>query len=297
MDVDSLNRTELQDCAFQLEQALYNHSQWYNLIIRSLICRLPADRHDLDANAHKECRFGQWYYGEGEVCEKLQKHPGFIALGQEHQQMHKLAAKLLLTITNGGVVSSYDYDAFANALEKVRLELSVFQRELNDLFYNRDALTGALNRIGMLPVLREQQELVKRKVQPCSIAMLDLDYFKKINDQFGHGAGDSVLAGVSRFILENLRPYDKFFRVGGEEFLICFQDADTKLAYELVKRLRAGISAIKINISKEKTTGITASFGIASIEPAISIEQSIENADQALYKAKREGRNTIQIWS
>lgn len=295
MQIDSLDREELQDIIFQLEQALYNHQQWYNSIIRSLICKLPSDRHDTNTDAHKECRFGQWYYETS--SEKLRQHPGFIALGEEHLHMHKITTKLLVTINNGGTVSSYDYDDLANSLEKMRLEISGLQRELNELLYNRDALTGAINRVTMLQVLREQQALVKRKVQLCSIAMLDLDHFKTVNDQYGHTAGDYVLAGISRFIIENIRPYDKFFRIGGEEFLICFQNTNTKLAFEMVERLRIGISEMQINVNENQFINITASFGISSIESDSSIEHSIEYADKALYKAKNAGRNNTQIWS
>lgn len=295
MQIDSLGREELQDIIFHLEQALYNHQQWYNSIIRSLICKLPSDRHDIIADAYKECRFGQWYYETSP--EKLRQQPGFIALGEEHLHMHKVATKLLVTINDGSTVSTYDYDDFAIALEKMRLEISVLQRELGELIYNRDALTGAINRISMLPVLREQQALVKRNVQLCSIAMLDLDHFKTVNDQYGHSAGDYVLAGISRFIIENIRPYDKFFRIGGEEFLICFQNASTKLTFEMVERLRIGISEMQINVNENQFINITASFGISSIESDRSVEQSIECADKALYKAKNEGRNNTQIWS
>ncbi|MCL9684543.1 diguanylate cyclase [Legionella maioricensis] len=295
MQINALNREELQEIIFQLEQALYNHQQWYNLIIRSLVCRLPASRYDTDSNAHKECRFGQWYYEN--APEKLRKNPGFIALGEEHQLLHKVTSQLLVTTSNGGTVSPHDYDNFANVLERMRLEIAVLQREMGELIYNRDSLTGAINRISLLPVLREQQALVKRNVQACSIAMLDLDHFKQVNDQYGHPAGDCVLAGISRFIIENIRSYDKFFRIGGEEFLICFQNADTKLAFEMVERLRRGVSELNINVNDNQLIKITASFGIAPIGSDISVEQSIENADKALYKAKDGGRNNTKIWS
>ena len=294
MQINSLSREELQEIIFQLEQALYNHQQRYNSIIRSLICRLPSDRHDIDPHAHEECRFGQWYY---EVAsEKLRQNPGFIALGEEHRLLHQVTSKLLITINNGGTVSPYDYDNFANVLERMRLEISVLQREMGELIYNRDSLTGAINRISMLPMLREQQALVKRNVQACSIAMLDLDHFKKINDQYGHPAGDSVLASISRFIIENIRPYDKFFRIGGEEFLICFQNADPKLTFDMVERIRVGISKLRIHVNENQIIKVSASFGIASLEADASIEQSIEYADKALYKAKSEGRNNTKIW-
>ncbi len=295
MQINSLNREELQEISLHLEQALYNHQQWYNSIIRSLICRLPADRHDIAPEAHKECRFGQWYYETSP--KKIRKNPSFIAIGREHSLLHKLTAQLLVTTNNGGTISPYDYDNFANILDRMRLETAVLQREMGELIYNRDALTGAINRISLLPVLREQQALVNRNVQACSIVMLDLDHFKTINDQYGHPAGDCVLAKISHFIIENIRPYDKFFRIGGEEFLICFLNADTKLTFEMVERLRKGISELKINVNKNQVVKITASFGIASIESDISVEQSIEYADKALYKAKNEGRNNIQVWS
>lgn len=161
----------MQDIIFQLEQAVYNHQQWYNAINRSLICRLPCDKHDINTNAHKECRFGQWYYEMS--SKKLTDHSGFIALGEKHLQMHKLAAKILKDSQQNGVVSPIDYDHFANSLERMRLELAVLQRELSDLIYNRDPLTGAINRVYMLPILREQLTLSRRHVQLCCITMIE----------------------------------------------------------------------------------------------------------------------------
>lgn len=294
MQMDFLNREELQSILFQLEQALYNHQQWYNLIIRSLICRLPADKHDVSEDAHKECRFGQWYHNFS--SDKLSQNPGFIALGIEHQQMHKLAAQLLLENNNGITINPKDYDHFANVLERMRLELSGLQKELSEYLYNHDALTGAINRISMLSVLREQHALVKRNVQSCCIAMLDLDHFKEINDTFGHVAGDSVLASVSRFIMANMRPYDKFFRVGGEEFLICLQNCDTSLCFEMIERLRKGIAELVVHSNENEPIKVTASFGITSIDSNISVEQCIERADEALYKAKHNNRNCTYVW-
>lgn len=295
MSIESISREQLQDVILQLEQALYNHQQWYNSIIRSLVCKLPADRHDITHEAYKECRFGQWYYGN--YVENLHEHPGYIALGEEHKQMHQAAAKLLVAMSKGSNISPYDYDAFSISIEKLRLEISTLQRELSDLLYNRDALTGAINKVSMLPILREQQELVKRNIQACSIAMLDLDHFKQVNDQHGHSAGDYVLAGVIRYIIEHMRPYDKIFRVGGEEFILCMQSTDTNSAFEMVERLREGIAATAIEINKNEEIHITASFGIAAIEPNVTIEETIEHADEALYKAKSEGRNCTRIWS
>lgn len=295
MQLDSLSREELQDVLFQLEQALYNHEQWYSVLIRSLICRLPSDRHDLSKDVHKECRFGQWYY---EIApKKLHDHPGFEALGTEHLKMHQEAAKLLNSVALDLKIHPYDYDNFANAIQRVQLEIAALQRELNEMLYTRDPLTGAINRVNMLTFLREQQAMVKRNLQSCSIVMADLDLFKKINDQYGHAVGDCVLAWVARFIMNHLRPYDKIFRFGGEEFLLCLQNTDTQLTFEIIDRLREELSLSTINIEKNPPIKITVSFGIAAIRKDTSIEQAIEFADKALYEAKNKGRNCTKIWA
>ena len=295
MQLNIIDHEELQEIIYKLDQALYNHQQWYDSIIRTMTCRSPADKRDIRVNAHKECRFGQWYYES--APKKLRKHPGFKALSKEHQLMHKAATKLLITIEHGSTVSSYDFDQFANCLEKVRLELSTLKRELCELLYNRDALTGAINRVNMLPFLRDQQELVKRTNQECCISMMDLDHFKQINDEYGHTAGDFVLTGITHYLIQNLRLFDKIFRVGGEEFLLCLANVTMKQAYEMIERLRKGVAKTAISISKNKLVSVTASFGLDSITKDVSVEQSIRHADQALYKAKKEGRNCARIYS
>ena len=94
MALNDVTRDELQGVIAQLKESLNNHQQWHGSLIRTLVCKLPGDKHDLSDAAHAECRFGQWYYST--APEKLRKHPGFIALGDEHQRMHHMA-KLLLT--------------------------------------------------------------------------------------------------------------------------------------------------------------------------------------------------------
>lgn len=292
--MDFFNREELQDMLFQLEQALYNHQQWYNSLIRSLICRLPPDRHDICSEPYKECRFGQWYYGA--TSKKLMEYPGFVALGEEHRKMHQEASALLTAVEQGRDIRPYDYDNFSNALQRVQLEISALQRDLNELLYTRDALTGAINRVNMLPILREQHLMVKRNLQSSSLVMVDFDRFKQVNDQYGHAAGDSVLAWTSHFIKEHLRPYDKIFRVGGEEFLLLLQNANVELAFDVIERLRHDFIKSPVTVD-DKKIAISLSFGIAAIEPDITIEETMEHADKALYKAKKEGRNCTRIWT
>lgn len=295
MALDEVTRDELQGVIAQLKEALYNHQQWHGALIRALVCKLPGDKHDTNPAAHTECRFGQWYYGK--APEKLRTHPGFIALGDEHQRMHHLARLLLTAADEGNPVAALDFDNFANALERLRLEIYALERELEDSLFNRDSLTGAITRFGILPMLREQQELVKRHAQLCYVAMMDLDNFKVINDLHGHPVGDQVLAASVHYLIKHLRPYDKVFRYGGEEFLLCLPYTELTPGYDRIKELNEGLAALRIDIGKKEPVHISASFGLALLDPDTPVETTIDRADKALYAAKSAGRNCVRIWN
>lgn len=289
-----ITRDEMQSILAQLDQSLYNHQQWHASLIRTIVCRLPADRHDLDPMAHTTCRFGQWYYGS--IPEKLRRHDGFIALGTAHQHMHQLAGNLLVAAKDSKLIAPFDYDNFVNALDRMRLEISALERELEDSLYNHDSLTGAINRFGILPALREQQELIKRETHHSCIAMMDLDNFKRINDLHGHLAGDQVLIAVAHYLIEHLRPYDKVFRYGGEELLLFMPHTTQMDGYKKLERLREGLAMMPIDIGSKEPVHITASFGLVMLDPATPVEISLDHADKAMYAAKAAGKNCVQIW-
>lgn len=278
----------------QLNQSLYHHEEWYKELIRTLACRLTPDKRDLNEHAHLECRFGQWIYGGKH--EAFQSHPGFMAVEQQHKYMHEIARKLLQCLDTKSTIAIEDYDNFANALERMRLEVYALKREIEDLLYNRDPLTGAINRMNLLPSLREYHELSKRLSRSYYIAMMDIDGFKEINDQYGHQVGDKILSDTIRLISQVMRPYDKIFRYGGDEFLICIQDVSPAKAFHLVERIRKEIENKKIEIGSNGTIQIHLSFGLAKLDPTLSIEQSIANADKAAVLAKREGKNKTYIF-
>ncbi len=294
MSLTYINREELQTILTHLDQALYNHVQWHNALLRTLICHLPPDKHNISPKAHKECLFGQWYYNDSP--QKLKDHQGFSILGDSHRYMHQLATHLLLTIEAGSPIQTHDYDNFANAMERMRLEIFSLKHEVEMSLYTHDPLTGAINRTDMLPVLRELHEMVKRETQKCSIAMMDLDKFKEINDHFGHPAGDKVLVALVRYITDHLRPYDKLFRYGGEEFLICMQQTELNSCYERIEILREGIAELPIDIGRLDPVHLTASFGVTEFDRNSSVEHFIEHADKALLLAKSGGRNCTRVW-
>ncbi len=292
--LNSIEMHELQSTLQQLDQAIYNHEQWSKDLTRTIICRLPYDNRDVADDAYRHCRFGQWYYLS--PPQALRDHPAFLAIENEHRRLHKLAARLLLASTNEALDSQKDYDSFTNALDHLHLEIYSLKQELEELLHHRDPLTGAENRTGMLIRLREQRELVKRGVHECGIALMDLDHFKTINDTYGHSVGDKMLVGWVSHIKQLLRRYDRVYRYGGEEFLLSFPGTTLQIISDIIERMRDELPALDIGADEPKPIMVTASFGITMIDPAVSVEESINRADIALFEAKNAGRNRSCIW-
>lgn len=290
----ALSRRQLSEALSELDQAIYNHESWHNELSTTLICRLKPDERDIGANPHRKCRFGQWYYSR--KSGPFRHHPGFVALEAAHKHMHELAADLLRETAGDATISLADYEQFTNAIRKVKLELASLKHGIEEAIYDLDPLTEANGRVAMLTKLREQQELVKRRLQSCAIVMMDLDHFKKVNDNYGHALGDKVLIAFARHAMAHTRLYDKLYRYGGEEFVLCAPNADEKVAYDLVDRLRQGFAEVPFGETGGKTFRVTVSCGIAFLDPDIPVEQAIDRADKALYAAKSDGRNRTVIW-
>ena len=117
-----------------------------------------------------------------------------------------------------------------------------------------------------------------------------------VNDTYGHQAGDRVLVACAQYVMQHLRPYDKVFRYGGEEFVLTLQSASSEVALAIVGHLREGLAKMPIHYN-DMLIGVTASFGVAPLDADYSVEQSLDNADQALYAAKSAGRNRAHLWN
>jgi diguanylate cyclase (GGDEF)-like protein len=210
--------------------------------------------------------------------------------------MHSSATQLLQRIADDLPVSAPALDQFNNALDRMRLELQSLRDELAVMALNRDPLTGAWSRATLLADLREQHALVRRVVQSCAIAMVDLDHFKAVNDTFGHAIGDEVLRLTARRQRDLVRPYDRLYRYGGEEFLLTMSHTGLDEAVRVAERLRAGIADLLVTAEPGgRTIHVTASIGVSELTAGSSVEDAIDRADQAMYKAKTAGRDRVEV--
>ena len=289
-----LHHDEMRNALLRLDQALYGHEQCCETLNAALICGLAPDERDIASDAHRWCRFGQWLHGPGSAG--VEAHPATAAIRAEHERMHRSAAAMLLAAGNRAPVSLADCESFGAALRRMRLAVMRLRRELEDAVHGLDPLTGVASRVGMLAKLREQQAFVQRTGRRCCIAMMDLDRFKAINDAHGHLVGDKVLVTVACQASMRLRPYDRIFRYGGEEFLICLPSTDLSVGLGVVERIRGELAAIAHEAEGKPGFQVTVSFGLALLDPEIPVERSIARADEALYAAKRLGRNRTVAW-
>jgi diguanylate cyclase (GGDEF)-like protein len=162
----------------------------------------------------------------------------------------------------------------------------------------RDSLTGVWNRAAVLEVLARELARARRERSDVGVLMLDVDHFKRINDTFGHPAGDAVLRDLSRRLARTLRRYDAIGRLGGEEFLIVLPGCDGARTRSAAERLRAAIAGEPMG-SPECAVSVTASFGGAACERGLALDVAalVRAADAALYRAKRSGRDRVETES
>jgi diguanylate cyclase (GGDEF)-like protein len=155
-----------------------------------------------------------------------------------------------------------------------------------------DELTGAFNRRCIMRMLDEEIARARRTNAPCSVALIDLDWFKRINDTYGHPTGDEVLRTFAINVFANIRVIDKFGRYGGEEFLLILPDTSDHEATRSLDRQRTIIADLDWSAFSPGMQ-VTISAGVAALKPEETADILLARADRALYAAKAKGRNRI----
>jgi diguanylate cyclase (GGDEF)-like protein len=212
-------------------------------------------------------------------------------------------------------LGSDEIGAMQLAYEKLRrklLEVDIFQaivnRQKKEIEYRKsqqehfqtlaftDALTGAVNRHQFNKVLADEIIRADFDQLPLSIMLLDIDHFKQVNDNFGHGVGDEVLIMFYRACKLAVRASDVVARIGGEEFVIILPKTHDQNAYQFAERLREKIEQLEVVIDEHKID-LTVSIGVSQwkTDSFSSAEEFVANADKLLYQAKNRGRNRVAV--
>ncbi len=195
------------------------------------------------------------------------------------------------TVLNNGDkihISSETFFKFAVGDEAERM----FQEEMHQMA-NYDAVTGVMNKHVFLRRLTEECSYAKRRKWNISLLMIDIDFFKKVNDTYGHMAGDYVLGGVAKRIQEAIRNEDLLARYGGEEFAVILRGTDAEGAMILAERIRQTVEQAPFRF-EQQSIPVTISIGIANLSEAIDSPKAlVARADKCLYASKKKGRNRV----
>jgi diguanylate cyclase (GGDEF)-like protein len=206
--------------------------------------------------------------------------------------LERFATLLVFILTIGrcmflGIFSS----SLKQSLYASGLKLKEAYKRIEELA-ELDELTGSYNRRCIMRMLDEEIARAGRNGAPCSIALIDLDWFKRINDAFGHPTGDEVLRAFAITVFANIRTIDRFGRYGGEEFLLVLPDTPAEEAARILERLRTIIADLDWSAFSPGLQ-VTISAGIATLRPDETPDSFLARADSALYAAKAGGRNRI----
>ncbi len=228
----------------------------------------------------------------GEKNKDLTGNVDSLKCSRDRNEILRLLSTVVMQA--GGIqhtveASHKDLVATRQALTSMQAELAETRQLLNE-----DALTGALNRRGLEQTLMREIARAQRLGVKLSLAMADLDFFKKINDQHGHEAGDQMLVHFAGLIKAVLRKSDALVRYGGEEFTLILPDTDARGAHFVLARLQQLMSKSPLTF-EGKQINTTFSAGIATLRGDENGHALLRRADEALYAAKNGGRNAIKV--
>ena len=272
------------------------HLIWINNLAQCVKTKEKSSFPELDA---KLCEFGQWLRGDAK--EIIQNNSKYKAIDLLHNNLHLFGTKIYESI------GTDEHNITMTYLEKceflslsIGTELALLDNIVMNKRITKDELTGALNRQALMNVFESQYELSLATNNHFVLAMCDLDYFKIVNDTYGHIAGDKMLALFVEIAKKNIRNSDVIIRYGGEEFVIILPAMNKDKGFDVLDKIRLEFEASKL---KTKTEDIqtTVSIGMMEITPIEYfkkefINEYIDIVDKKLYQAKNAGKNKVEVF-
>lgn len=203
-------------------------------------------------------------------------------------------------VAEGLDMGAFDYiiKPYSLVVLLARVRAALREKERQDLlekWATTDPLTELYNRRHFFDLAERELERSRRLKSELSFIMLDIDFFKQVNDQYGHLTGDNALILLSGILKDALRKVDFCCRFGGEEFVLCLPDTPSQGAWEVAERIRTQVACTPLPTQNNQEIYIQVSLGIASSKREHSVEVILKRADEALYQAKESGRNQTKV--
>lgn len=289
MEIYHLSPDEIQEFATNIERAKLDHVHRLNLFNEQLIFNTT---NEVSFHDSKACVFGQWCasFPNTELKNNVISHIGIL-----HEKLHDQASLLLNKKSHTDSLTAHEYQKFIDCQEQFINALDSLYGSVVSTKYGIDYLTKLPNRELSQLILEKHYAMFERNNGEYCVAIADLDFFKRVNDVHGHLAGDRVLQLIARMFLARLRKYDSVCRYGGEEFIFVLPNTAINEAENIMNRIRTEIENHSIHLKDRETISVTCSFGLSKFSIGESLDVTIDKADKALYLAKKNGRNQVQL--
>lgn len=297
IDMEKQTRTDEAYRMFALGQNMLAERERQRAAIlewaQQILLKLLAGGNETELPDIKHSEFGMWLQHKAAII--FESAPELEQIRRRIEDVEKsLFPKLLESRRNPGGASMLMKEIEAGIAEIKFMLGGLFDRFI-EVESGRDALTRLLNRRFLPAVLTREMALARRSSVPFALLLLDLDHFKKINDAYGHAAGDLVLQQAADLVVSSVRAGDFVFRYGGEEMLIVLVEVDRDQALHVAEIIRQRFVAEPLRVGDGQTVGVTASIGIATYNGHPDYETMLKDADGALYEAKEAGRNRCVV--
>lgn len=239
----------------------------------------------------RESEFGLWFRHKG--THAFQGLPETDAISEAMQSVDETLIPLLAASRAKGERSEEHVRELRDHAKNILFQLGNLFARSQELESGKDVLTRLLNRKFLPIVLSREIEFCRLQQRSFTVASIDIDYFKRINDTYGHEAGDIVIQQVATLLSNKCRGGDFLFRMGGEEFLMVLVDIDAQNALHFCERIRLSVKKLGIALPNDVTLNITVSIGVASYTGHPDYNFMLRAADKALYEAKNQGRDRL----
>ena len=294
----SLNHVRINSLSDLIEKNMISHYESHLIWLTRLAQLIKDEQTENFVELNDTmCKFGSWLHGDAKTI--IQNNSKYKAIDNLHKNLHLFAKKIFNQIGKG------EHHILITYLEKCELislsigtDLALIDNILMNKRITKDSLTSALNREALRGVFESQYELSLATNSSFVLAMCDLDFFKNINDNYGHVAGDQLLKSFVKIVKQNIRTSDVIVRYGGEEFIIMLPAINKEKGKEVLENIRKSFQDSYILFNKENINA-TVSMGMIEIKPEDIykkdlVDEYIMIADRELYMAKQRGRNRIE---
>lgn len=280
--------TVYDDMSVERERQLGALKDWENQFIYNIATGLPFEERVLLSDSE----FGLWFSHKGQHIFRQPELINKVVL--LIQKIDQMIMADFVTETSGSLSCVHLLRLLRQDVEQVTLIISAIFEEIVKSENGKDPLTKLLTRRFIPTIMRREIALSISSGKPFTLVLLDIDYFKKINDNYGHSVGDRTLKSFAAWLHEHVRGSDYVFRYGGEEFMLLLVETTQSQAQIIMERLRNYIASQMIEVDVDTSFTITVSAGLVEFDNHPDYQRLINKADKMLYQAKHNGRNCIE---